>query len=193
MNRPWGEWRKSLPGTALQWWGAVPLSIFLYRWWQYLDVGTPDWIMYNCHVTMVLLSLGMIGGGRILIRVSAIWLVIGVPMWLIDAWAIQELWIASIFSHLGGCLLGLYAVRQVGVTGTSWKAATLWFLGWQLVTRWTTDPALNVNLAHSPHQLFQAWFDSYWTFWPVCALAILPLTWSVEQGLVRAMGRRGQE
>ncbi len=100
--------------------GLVPLLIFLYRLAQYVDEGTPDWIMANCNVTLVMLALGMLARQRMAIRVSAIWLTIGVPLWLIDAWVTQVLWIASILSHLGGWLLGIYAVRHVRVTGRSW-------------------------------------------------------------------------
>lgn len=165
--------------------GALPLLIFLYRLVQYIQVGTPDWIMYNCHVTMVLLSAGMVFGIPLLIRVATIWLVIGLPMWIIDAYFIQELWIASIVSHLGGFLLAIYAIRRVRATGKSWGPAVAWFLLWQMVTRYTTAPELNINIAHTPYEFSRAWFGSYWAFWPLCALAVGLLAWTAEFGLAR--------
>jgi hypothetical protein len=165
--------------------GLLPLTIFLYRLGQYVDEGTPDWIMANCNVTLLMLSLGMLAWRREPIRVAAIWLTIGVPMWLIDAWVTQVLWIASILSHLGGWLLGLYALRHVRVTGRSWLPAAGWFFFWQIVTRLTTKPELNVNIAHTPYEFVKGWFAGYWQFWPVCALVVVLLTWLVERGLVR--------
>ena len=165
--------------------GTLPLIIFLYRLVQYLQVGTPDWIMYNCHVTMVLLSAGMVLGVPLLIRIATIWLVIGLPMWLIDAYFIQELWIASIFSHLGGFLLAIYAIHRVRATGQSWGPAVVWFLFWQMITRYTTAPELNINIAHAPYEFSQAWFASYWLFWPLCALGVSLLAWTAECGLAR--------
>lgn len=165
--------------------GLLPLLIFLYRLEQYIEVGTPDWIMYNCNITLVMLSLGMILLRELPIRVAAIWLAIGVPMWLIDAWVLREIWIASILSHIGGFLLALYAVRRVRLTGGDWMLAALWFYMLQLVTRFTTAPRYNVNIAHFPYEFTRDWFSSYLVFWPVCAVAVLLLTWLAELILVR--------
>ena len=165
--------------------GLAPLLIFLYRLLQYYDEGTPDWIMANCNITLVMLAVGMLAFRQLPIRVATIWLTIGVPMWLIDAWVTQVLWAASVLSHVGGWLLGLFALRRVRVDGRSWLPAAVWFFLWQVVTRLTTRPHLNVNIAHTPYEFTKDWFASYWQFWPVCALVILLLTWLVERGLVR--------
>ena len=163
--------------------GLIPLLIFAYRLAQYLSVGTPDWIMYNCHLSTLLLALAMFGGWVLGLRIAAIWLVVGLPLWLIDAWVIQELWIASIVSHLGGFLLALYVSQRVRANGRSWLPALGWFLFWQLVTRYTTAPALNINIAHSPYAVCARWFSYYWSFWPVCAAGVGLLAWSAERGL----------
>jgi len=69
--------------------GLAPLLIFIYRLLQYYDEGTPDWIMANCNITLVMLAVGMLAFRQMPIRVATIWLTIGVPMWLIDAWVTQ--------------------------------------------------------------------------------------------------------
>lgn len=163
--------------------GLIPLLIFAYRLAQYISVGTPDWIMYNCHLSTLLLALALFGGWVLGLRIAAIWLVVGLPMWLIDAWVIQELWIASIVSHLGGFLLALFVSQRVRANGRSWLPALGWFLFWQLVTRYTTAPALNVNIAHSPYAGCARWFSHYWYFWSVCAAVVGLLAWSAERGL----------
>lgn len=163
----------------------LPLGIFVYRLVQYIGVGTPDWIMYNCHLSTLLLAVAMFLEWKPGIRIAAIWLVIGLPMWLIDAWVFQVLWIASIFSHVGGFLLAVYAIRRVGATGRSWLLALGWFLFWQIVTRYTTAPDLNVNIAHAPYEFARGWFGSYWQFWPVCALAAGTMAFGVDRALAR--------
>jgi hypothetical protein len=165
------------------WMGVLPLLIFAYRLMQYIQVGTPDWIMYNCHLSTLLLAVAMFTEWKPGIRIAAIWLIIGLPMWLIDAWVTQVIWVASIVSHLGGALLALYAIRRVRATGASWLPALAWFLFWQLVTRYTTASELNVNIAHMPYEACKDWFSSYWHFWPVGALVAAVLAYSVEFGL----------
>lgn len=174
-----GQWKT----RRFQLIGLLPLMIFAYRLIQYIDEGTPDWIMANCNVTLVMLSIGMLAFWRLPIRVATIWLTIGVPMWLIDAWVMQVLWIASIISHLGGWLFSLVALREVRATGRSWLPAAGWFFVWQAVTRLTTKPELNVNVAHTPYEFVKNWFSGYWMFWPVCALVVILMTWLVERWL----------
>ncbi len=178
---------------AFQQVGLIPLGIFVYRLAQYISVGTPDWIMYNCHITTLMLFFGMTLGLPLLIRVAAIWLVIGLPMWLIDAWVIREIWIASVVSHLGGFLLAIYAIRRVRATGTSWAPALGWFLLWQLVTRYTTDPKLNINIAHTAYAGCERWFASYWAFWPLCAVVAGGMAWMVEYLLAKRYPAQARE
>ncbi len=165
--------------------GLLPILIFLSRLVQYIQVGTPDWIIYSCHVSTLLLGIGMIAGSAWMIRVAAIWLVIGLPMWVIDAWVTQVLWFASVYSHVGGFALALYALSKARATGHSWLPALFWFLGLQLLTRYTTHPELNINIAHAPYELFKGVYGGYWSFWIVCALVVMALVWAVEFGLAR--------
>ncbi|MGE0102665.1 MAG: hypothetical protein AB7H86_07645 [Blastocatellales bacterium] len=141
--------------------------------------------MYNCHLSTLLLAVAMFAGWKPGIRIAIIWLIIGLPMWLIDAWVTQVLWIASVVSHLGGFLLAIYAIRQVRATGRSWQPALGWFLFWQMVTRYTTAPELNVNVSHMPYEFCKEWFTSYWQFWPVGALVAAIMVYAVEYGLGR--------
>lgn len=175
-----------------QWMAVLPLLIFLYRLWQYADFGEPGWIMYNCHITTLMLAIAMAAGSALLIRIASIWLVIGLPMWLIDAWVTQEIWIASITSHLGGFLLAMYAMRKVRATGWSWFPAWAWFLFWQYVTRLTTKPVLNVNIAHTPYTACANWFSNYWSFWPVCAIVVGLMVVIVELLLFRLYPLEGR-
>ena len=164
--------------------GVLPVILFLARLIQYIQLGTPDWVAANCHVANLMLGVGMIFGAPLLIRVGAIWLMIGVPMWLIDAVVSRELWFSSIYSHFGGFLIALYAIRKVRATGNSWLPALVWFVFVQLVTRYTTAPEFNINIAHSPYPLVKDWFPSYWAFWPVCLIFITALVWVMDFILV---------
>ena len=165
--------------------GVLPIIIFAARLIQYIQVGTPDWIVYSCHISNLVLGVGMIIGWPLLVRVAAIWLVIGVPMWVTDAVVTWELWWSSIYSHLGGFLIGLYAVSKVRATGKSWLSALAWFVFLQMITRYTTAPELNINVAHYPYELVKNWFHNYWAFLPVCLLVVTGMVWMVELGLAK--------
>lgn len=165
--------------------GVLPFLIFFSRLIQYISVNTPDWILYSCHVSTLLLGIGMVSGSAWAIRVAAIWLVIGLPMWIIDAWLTHVIWFASVYSHIGGFALALYAISKVRATGRSWPPALLWFVGLQLLTRFTTRPDLNVNFAHAPYELFKSTYGGYWNFWIVSTLVVTAIVRVVEFALAR--------
>ncbi len=165
--------------------GVLPFLIFFSRLIQYISVNTPDWIIYSCHVSTLLLGIGMVIGSAWAIRVAAIWLVIGLPMWIIDACVTQVIWFASVYSHVGGFALALYAISKVRATGRSWLLALLWFVGLQLLTRFTTRPELNVNFAHTPYELIKGTYGGYWSFWIACTLVVAAMVWVVEFALAR--------
>jgi hypothetical protein len=177
MTQPWRATRFRLIG-------ALPIIIFIARLIQYIQVGAPDWVVASCHVSNLMLGVGMIFGALLLIRVAVIWLIIGLPMWVIDAVATRELWLSSIYSHVGGFLIGLYAIGKARATGKSWLPALIWFVFLQSVTRHTTAPELNVNVAHFPYELVRGWFPSYWAFWPVCLAIVTAMVWIVEHMLL---------
>lgn len=176
--------------TRMHWMGVASLAIFAWRLLQYISVSTPDWIMYNCHLATLAFGIALLVDWPRVIRVMSIWLFIGLPMWLIDAWVFQVIWVASVFSHLGGFVLAWLAMKRVRATGVEWLPAWLWFLGVQMLTRLTTRPELNINIAHTPYQLFRDSYSSYWTFWWVCALVVLVMVWLVERLHLKLFPRR---
>jgi len=165
--------------------GVLPIIIFIARLIQYIQVGAPDWIVASCHISNLMLGIGMIFRAPSLMRVATIWLIIGVPMWIIDAVVTQEMWWSSIYSHVGGFLIGLYAISKARATGRCWLPAMVWFVFLHVVTRYTTAPELNINIAHYPYELVKEWFASYWAFWPVCLLVTTAMVWVVEFGLLK--------
>ena len=165
--------------------GVLPIIIFIARLIQYIQVGAPDWIVASCNISNLMLGIGMIFGAPLLVRVATVWLIIGLPMWILDAVVTRDLWWSSIYSHVGGFLIGLYAISKTRATGRSWLLALSWFVFLQMITRYTTAPELNVNIAHFPYELIKGRFTSYWMFWPACLLVVTAMVWVVEFMLQR--------
>src|ERR1043165_7383860 len=75
--------------------------------------------------------------------------------------------LSSTLGHVGGLTVGLVALSQVGMDRTAWRWAFGWYLVIQLLSRFLTSPALNVNLAHAVQPGWDRTFHSYWEFWLV--------------------------
>src|SRR5262245_46479739 len=95
---------------------------------------------------------------------------LGVPPWVLAttmemAW-LKPVTLVSIFSHVGGVIMAIVAIRQVGAKRGSWIPSLIYFVILQQITRLLTDPGpyTNVNVAHFAFTPIKDWFTSYWTY-----------------------------
>lgn len=187
FNQKSGNFSRTL-SQRFRWMGVLPLAFFAARVAEYAIVAkTPEQILWCCHISNLLLAIGMFAGSAYLIRISVFWLILGLPPWILDMVVTKLITPVSILSHLGGFVMALIAIRQVGAKRGSWMASLFYFLALQQVTRLLTlpGPYTNVNVAHFAYGPWQGLFASYWKYWTVnTALAAL-LLFLIEAGLLR--------
>src|SRR5215467_2524094 len=98
--------------------GFLPLCFFIVRGIEYIIVAkTPEQMLWSCHISNLMLAAGLFMGSPFLIRVAVLWLILGVPPWILAttmemAW-LKPVTLVSIFSHLGGFIVAVIAIRQV--------------------------------------------------------------------------------
>ena len=150
--------------------GFAPLLFFLARVIEYLVVAkTPEQILWSCHISNLMLAIGMFFAQPFLIRIAVFWLILGLPPWILDMVVTKLITPVSIFSHLGGFVIAIIAIRQVGAKQGSWFPSLIYFLVLQQITRLLTKPGpyTNVNVAHFAYGPWQGLFASYWKYWVV--------------------------
>jgi hypothetical protein len=150
--------------------GLLPLCFFIARAIEYVAIAkTPEQMLWSCHVSNLMLAVGMFLGNPLLIRVAVFWQLLGLPPWILDAVVSGLIKTVSIFSHLGGAIVAVIAIRQVGAKRWSWIPSLIYFVVLQQVTRMLTVPGpyTNVNVAHFAYGNMKDWFDVYWKYWAV--------------------------
>jgi hypothetical protein len=168
--------------------GFLPLCFFLARAIQYMVVmKTPEQMLWSCHISNLMLAAGLFMGNPFLIRVAVFWLILGVPPWIADMVWSRIITVVSIFSHLGGFIVAIMAIRQVGGKRWSWIPSLVYFVILQQVTRFVTHPGpyTNVNVAHFAYGPMKDWFASYWTYWAANTSAVALLLIIIEFVLLR--------
>jgi len=159
--------------------GFLPLCFFLARAVEYMIVAkTPEQMLWSCHISNLMLAAGLFMGAPFLIRVAVFWQILGLPPW-IYANTVEMLWLkpitlVSIFSHLGGFIVAIIAIRKVGAKRGSWIPSLIYFVILQQITRLLTEPGpyTNVNVAHFAYGPMKDWFTSYWTYWAANTSAV---------------------
>ena len=133
---------------------AVHCGVHLYRG-RFADS------LWGCHVARVLIAAGALSARATLAAIGVLWLCFGNPIWILDVATGGELLPTSLFTHVGGFIIGILVLKRLGVPRNAWWKATLAFLGLLGVTRLLTPRAANVNLAFAVASGWETTFPSY--------------------------------
>jgi hypothetical protein len=175
--------------------GFLPLCFFIARGIEYMAVAkTPEQMLWSCHVSNLMLAAGLFMGNPFLIRVAVLWLILGVPPWIVDMVWSHMITAVRVFSHLGGFILAILAIREVGAKRGSWIPSLIYFVILQQITRLLTDPTpyTNVNVAHFAYGPMKDWFPSYGTYLLVNTSAVALLLIILEFVLLRLFPTRAK-
>ena len=163
--------------------GLLPLIFFLVQtihYWRFGGMGNLLWI---CNLGNVLLGIGLLIDQRELIRAAGIWTIPGLLIWIMYVLLPSGFYFSTTLAHVGGIIVGLIALKRVGVDRFAWLYAFVWMLLTQIAARLVASPELNVNLAHHVQSGWETTFSSYWKFWVVLMLATAAVLWAVGKAL----------
>ncbi|HET6978409.1 MAG TPA: hypothetical protein VFI24_18905 [Pyrinomonadaceae bacterium] len=165
------------PRTKLRLLGIFPLIFFLAQvvhYWPINELGNLFWM---CNIGNVALALGLFLEKPVVIRLAAIWMIPGLFIWIIYVVLAWGVFLSSTLAHVGGLAVAMIALSQVGMDRTAWRWSFGWYLVIQLLSRFFTSPALNVNLAHAVQPGWDQAFHSYWSFWLVLTGTTILILW----------------
>ena len=160
--------------------GILPLLFFLAQVVHYWRISELGHLLWMCNIGNLLLALGLFIGNRRLMRVSIIWTVPGLLIWLLYVVLAWGVFFTSTLAHVGGLIVGMIVLREIGMERGTWLYAFGWYLLVQVLSRLFTAAVLNVNLAHGIQPGWERWFAAYWEFWLVLTLVTAVTLWIVE-------------
>ena len=173
------------PAGRLRLVGLLPLAFFSAQAIHYWQTGELAHMLWMCNLGNLLLALGLFLEEALLIRVAVIWLIPGVVVWfvyVVPTWGMlltgkfgfRELVgvTSSTLAHLGGLSVGLLVLRRIRMDDKAWRFALVWYFIVQLLSRFITPAALNVNVAHRIQDGWEGTFSSYLKFWLVLSLVV---------------------
>lgn len=172
--------------------GFLPLCFFIAHLRYHLFYGTLGNMLWMCNISNLVLAAGLFFRQPVLIRVSFLWLIPGLPLWVVDMLHTGDFPISTFLSHVGATIVGLHAFYIVRGDRNSWFYAVLYGLATQSVSRWTTNPVLNVNVAFQPYYGWNQIFSSYWQWWLFTAVMSVAGLWLMGSLLYRLFPPAGQ-
>jgi hypothetical protein len=166
--------RKSIHFRLL---GILPLLFFLLQGIHYWRIAELGHMLWMCNIGNLVLALGLFWNKPAIIRVSVLWTIPGLVVWIIYVVLEWGVFFSSTLAHVGGFVTGLIALRKVGMDRQAWFHALLWYFVVQVLSRLLTPAKLNVNVSHAVDQGWRGSFDSYWKFWLVLTFSVAACLW----------------
>jgi hypothetical protein len=155
----------------MKWLGVLALAFYAVHCAWHIRQGHAEDTLWACHVAAALVGVGLLGGWATCVAVGVMWLAVGVPLWLLDVATGGEFSPTSVLTHVGGLVVGLIGLWQLGMPAGVWWKALLALAALQQLCRWVTPAEANVNVAFSVYPWMKVYFSSYWLYYA----AMLPL------------------
>ena len=174
---------RELSSTRFRLIGLLPLIFFLAQTVHYWRFGGMGNLLWMCNVGNLLLAIGLFLNHRELIRAAAIWTIPGLGVWFWYVWLSGSTALSSTLAHVGGLIVALIVLPRVRMDRLAWLYAFVWYLFMQIVSRLTTAPDLNVNVAHHIQAGWENAFASFWKFWLVMTLLVAVGLWGIGKAL----------
>lgn len=169
------------PELSLPLLGVLPLIFFLAQAVHYWRINELAHMLWMCNIGNLLLAVGLFLNQRQLMRIAIIWTIPGLVIWFVYVVLAWGVFFTSTLAHVGGLVVGMIVLRQIGMTKRIWLYAFGWYLAVQFLSRWLTAPRFNVNLAHHIQPGWEAIFGYYWQFWIVLTIVVGVTLWLLEK------------
>ena len=148
-------------------WAALVLGVLALHAAGKLEHGLLGEMLWACHVASFLVGIGLLTRQTWLVAVGTLFhLAVGVPAYVLDVIVLRKTTFTSVLVHAVPPVAGLLALRHEA-PWPRWTpiAAGSLYIALIPISRWLTEPALNVNLAFTPWLPLAIWSGSPWLTW----------------------------
>jgi hypothetical protein len=162
--------------------GLWVLILLLWHHLENVKKGQAGATLWMCHLSNLLLGVGLLTERVFWIQVAILWLIPGLFLWACSVLEDRSSfsW-STCLSHFSGFGAGLYGLTYSPAPSYSvWWVAALWFLGVQQLCRVFTTSTLNVNIAYRMEPGWERLFSTYRGYWYFTTTMAILILWSVE-------------
>ncbi len=164
--------------------GLTAILFYLLMSGYHILDQNPHHVLWVCHVGCLIIGVGILTHQPRLNAAGFLWLVYGVPMWLVNLFTGAEWTLLSTLTHIGGLICGVWGLKQMGMPRFSWLGAVLGLFGLVGLSRIATPREANVNLAFDVWKGWESYFPSHFWYLVILFLGCM-VVFIIVEGVVR--------
>jgi len=165
--------------------GLLALALWGIHACAHLVRGTPEQLLWVCHVAALGVGLGLLSGRRWLNAMGVLVLLVGTPAWAANLFIAGTFLPTSLLPHVGGLVLGLVGLKLLGPPESDWWKALALVALLLLVSRAVVPEADNVNLVYGIWPKMADWWPLRGPTIPAQLVTWAVVLWTVERWLKR--------
>ncbi len=171
--------------------GIIPLFTFIYASVVCLIDGEAGRILWICNISTLIQGAGMLFLHTRWVWIGTMWLIIGLPFWILDGLLYDLVFTPqAIMMHVGCSLLGLaFLWREESIRNSWWQAYVILLILY-VPSRLFADPALNVNLSFSIHPMSAGLFSDYTKYFLFANISFLITLYLVDALIKHIIARK---
>ena len=175
----------------LKWLGSLPLAFFAYATFCFIKVGEWPHLLWVCHLSNILLSLGLFWQKSRLVWISFLWILTGTGLWAINVALYDPFTMHSMLLHVGALFVAVDGVDYCQLLESPiWWPRILYCIGVQIICHFITPPAFNVNMSHGVFKPLEGIISSYSLYWIGSTLGFSLLFFFLERVLPKWLPNR---
>ena len=167
----------------MTWLGLLVLACVCVHGGNHLLHRRPADLLWACHVGAAAVGIGVLLRSAVCDAIGVLFLLVGVPLWILDVATGGEFIPTSVPTHLGGLVVGLLALKNMGPPAGVWWKAALALAVLVGVCRLLTPAPANVNLAFAVPSGWRSYFPSHRWYLIGLGTAVSAVFFGAEQGL----------
>jgi hypothetical protein len=150
---------------------------------------------WMCHLSSLLIGIGLLSRRPLLNGVGLLWLVVGTPLWIFEnTQNIDNFVWTSTLTHGLGPLIAILGIRELGWRRGSWSRAGIGLIFLQPLS-WVIPGAeeANLNLAFRTWHGFESVFPDHFLFLVTVVLICTAIFYGVDRLIGRICGVPGAD
>jgi len=176
---------EKLENISLKQVAFLPLFFFGLTCFHEIREKSPDNVFWMCHLSCLLLAIGLFFERATLIRVGASAIIVGIPFFFLDFAETGDKSLSSFISHLGGMSVAFFSLWRVGARRGQWLLCLLWYFLTQALSRFFTRPQFNVNVVFQIYSEDPLGFKNYGSYWLFVSSLGAVMFWCLEKSWIR--------